>query len=374
MKKFAIFFPQFYATHVNNQAWGYGFTDWSLLSTANAFSGWSRRAPASGFYDLSKNEDIHARFCEARQAKLDGFGIYHYRFNDGPELNTVENFLLNTSGIDNFSFFLIWANENWSKRWAGEDTDLLKTISSAPSRREIADHVAYLAPLFQLTNYEKINDRPIFVIYRPDFFQDMEAVLQIYRSEFKSIGLNPAIGFFLKNSTDVVYSGLFDFCYLFEPRLYQNMSGFRKFSIVHSVFKKLLNTFNYSLVEFLSTLFSKLTINHRNNPSFDGFLKYFNSIQRQQIIESIECPVQNVLTVGWNNFPRYRENFTEIVEVPNLSQISIMMDLASSSLYSDSIPLLCNAWNEWSEGAAIEPCHYLGDYLLKSYTRKGDTV
>jgi hypothetical protein len=85
------------------------------------------------------------------------------------------------------------------------------------------------------------------------------------------------------------------------------------------------------------------------------------------MVGQLQCPVQNVVTSGWNNAPRYREHFTEL-EVPSPNEFSVMLDASlSNPKYSSEIPLLCNAWNEWSEGAAIEPCHYLGDALLNAY-------
>lgn len=371
-KKFAIFFPQFHSISINNSAWGFGFTDWSLVAVANAFNYWRRRAPRDGFYDLSDDDAIRSQFKSAADYGLNGFAIYHYRFSDGPELNSVENFLLKAEPIKDFTFFLIWANENWSKRWSGEDTKLLKTLSDNPSRDEIKCHVHYLSSLFSLSSYFKVNSRPLFVIYRPDFFKNLEEVLKLYREEFILLGLNPLIGFFLKNTSESKYSHLFDFCYLFEPRLYQNMLGIRKFKLIHSVFKRLLNNFHYSFVEFISSVVNKLIPKKISNSNFDNFLEYFISHSRQELASTLNCPVQNVLTVGWNNAPRYRENHTEIIQVPNLSQALKMMDLASTSiLFSPDIPMLCNAWNEWSEGAAIEPCHYLGDYLITTYVDIG---
>jgi hypothetical protein len=91
------------------------------------------------------------------------------------------------------------------------------------------------------------------------------------------------------------------------------------------------------------------------------------------MVGKLNCPVQNVLTSGWNNAPRYRQHFTEL-EVPEPEEFSLMLRAAlSSPKFSVDIPLLCNAWNEWSEGAAIEPCHYLGDTMLKAYVNTAVT-
>src|SRR6266702_688379 len=141
MKRYAIFFPQYHQVHVNDEAWGYGFTDWALVSTANAFDYWKRRSPVAGFYDLAKTNDVAARFEEATKAGLDGFGIYHYWFEDGPELDAVERYLQHNNAPNNFGYFFIWANENWTKRWAGRDTEILKFVATSPSRDQIRDHV-----------------------------------------------------------------------------------------------------------------------------------------------------------------------------------------------------------------------------------------
>jgi hypothetical protein len=101
--------------------------------------------------------------------------------------------------------------------------------------------------------------------------------------------------------------------------------------------------------------------------TFPEFLRYFASDERQRFSRSSACPVQDIVTCGWNNAPRYRSRFTKL-EVPTVEQFSSMMDaVAASAARCSEIPILCNAWNEWSEGAAIEPCSYLGDTLLTSY-------
>lgn len=50
MKPFAIYFPQFYPTKTNDDAWGAGFTGLALVANSNLRDAWPRRAPATGFY------------------------------------------------------------------------------------------------------------------------------------------------------------------------------------------------------------------------------------------------------------------------------------------------------------------------------------
>jgi hypothetical protein len=367
MKRYAIFFPQFYQIKVNDAAWGYGFTDWALVSTANAFDYWKRRAPVAGYYVLSNPEVVSAQFQMAARSGLDGFGIYHYWFEDGSELDAVERYLQRDSVPDHFGFFFIWANENWSKRWAGKNTEILKTVSTLPSRAQVRVHVEYLKPFMKSESYTKVSNRPIFVIYRPEFFGYPIETVNCYRDEFNRVGVNPLIGFCLKSASDVEYSNIFDFCYLFEPRLFFNFSGLRKNKLVHSAYRRILQSMDYSRVEYWSEKVGRLLRKASKTYSFQYFLEYYQSTERKSLKDSLTCPTQNVLTCGWNNAPRYRERFTN-VEVPTQTQFSEMLsETLSDASCSENIPLLCNAWNEWSEGAAIEPCQYLGDSLLKSY-------
>ena len=369
MKRYAIFFPQFHQVRVNDGAWGHGFTDWSLVATANAFDDWNRRAPASGFYDLSKTADVTDRFEIAAAAGLDGFGIYHYRFDDGPELDAVEKYLNAASLPKGFNYFFIWANEDWSRRWVNNDTKVLKSVPREPSQKQVADHVNYLKPYMESESYTRIATKPIFVVYRPDWFKNAAATVGLYREEFRRTGLDVSIGFFAKNVLDVEYSRLFDFCYLFEPRLFFNFQGLRRKTFLVNMYKALLRVIPSERGEWLSEYINRFSRKNSNKFSFEDFLLYFGSTDRRQVLESLNCPVQNVLTAGWNNAPRYRQHFTQ-VDVPRPEQFSVMLKVSlSDRRCSENIPLLCNAWNEWSEGAAIEPCAYLGDALLKSYLR-----
>jgi hypothetical protein len=374
MKRYAIFFPQFNEIEVNDLAWGYGFTDWSLVSVANAFDYWQRRAPAIGFYNLADEQVVEKQFATAAKAGVEGFGIYHYWFEDESELGAVEHYLEHASLPKNFDYFYIWANESWSKRWAGKDTDILKTVSTEPSHEEIRRHVNYLKPHLESASYTHVSGRPLFVIYRPEFFKDPVGTLAAYRKAFESAGLNPMVGYCMKSLSDMEYSRHFDFCYLFEPRMFFNFGGLRKNRFVQTAYKKIIHAVSYSTAEKWSSMLSKLLNRGSKTYTFKSFLDYFVSSDRDQMVGRLNCPVQNVLTCGWNNAPRYRQHFTEL-EVPDYKQFSVMLDASlNNPKYSQEIPLLCNAWNEWSEGAAIEPCHYLGDVMLKTYVNVAATV
>lgn len=367
MLRHAILFPQFHTCNTNDSAWGKGFTDWSLVSAANAFKTWERRAPAAGFYDLGSPEIISNKCQEAAAAGINGFAIYHYWFQDGPELSVVEDYILNARLPENFTFFLVWANESWTKRWAGKEHETIKQLDERPDQQSVRRHVAYLAPLLSHEACQRWQGRPMFVFYRPEFFADPAETVEIYRKEFADSDLDVSLGFFAKSRNDLPYAPLFDFCYLFEPRLYFNTKGIGRFGPLHRAYRSLLRWLPYGKVEAISARISRSLGAQSRRYSFDDFVRYISSPERYALAREMACPVQNVVSCGWNNAPRYRDRFTEL-KTPTVQQFQQMLiDLRNQSLYCSELPLLCNAWNEWSEGAALEPCAYLGDGLLRCY-------
>jgi hypothetical protein len=67
------------------------------------------------------------------------------------------------------------------------------------------------------------------------------------------------------------------------------------------------------------------------------------------------------LSPGWNNIPRYPSNFTSLTDISPKLFVKLLRD---HSIKNCPLPPLINAWNEWSEGAAIEPCVYYKDSYL----------
>lgn len=363
MNPFSIYFPQFYPTKINNEVWGYGFTDWSLIANANLHRWWNRRAPSRGFYD-GHSRDIHfSQIEEMKKFKLGGLGVYHYWFYSSQELDAMETTLL-SSNLD-YPWFLIWASEGWSKRWVGDPTSIIN-LADKPTQLEISRHCEYLARCFSQTNYYKVDGRPLFVIYNLSHFTNPADVVEKYRKAMIGMGFDIHIAHFVKNPFDVQNSNLVDATYLFEPRLYfgtqrvARSSGAKK---AFDLFKKIVGDNNAARLLLMNDKLQKQGVVH----SAEGFASYLKSADRAALIEKLGGPVQNVLTPGWNNTPRYREKFTALEDI----DADVFADmLYESSKLSDSLPPLINAWNEWSEGASIEPCVYYGTRYLDAISIK----
>lgn len=360
MKPFSIYFPQFYATPTNDQAWGKGFTDWMLVAEANLHNRWERRAPRRGFYDGADPAVHHSHMEEMLAGGLGGFGLYHYWFHSHQELDAFEKTLLRSSaGAAALPWFLIWANEGWSKRWLGEPTTIL-ALSPEPGRKMIERHCDHLVRCFNHQNYFRWQNKPLFVWYDLGHFKRPHEVIEQYRESLARVGTEIAVGQFVKNPSDTQYGPLADVSYLFEPRLYFGVQRVGRGSIAKGIFDRFKRLAGERAAARLLIMADRVQQKGTAYAATD-FLRYLKSDQRARLIGSIPGAVQEVLSPGWNNAPRYAERFTALESLPP-DRFGELIRLATSR--SDSLPPLINAWNEWSEGAAIEPCHYYGTRYL----------
>jgi hypothetical protein len=357
MKPFVIYFPQFYPTPTNDQAWGHGFTDWSLVANANLRDQWLRRAPRRGFYNGAMPEVHLAQIEEMKRFGLGGFAVYHYWFYTHQELGAFESTLLQrTPGLP---WFMVWASEGWSKRWVGDPTSILG-LTEAPTDAEIANHCDYLVKCFENSDYLRIGGRPLFLIYNLSHFTRPEDVLERYRKALEQRGHDVCFGHFVKNPFDIQYSRLVDVTYLFEPRLFFGIQRAGRGGTSKGIHDKLKSFLGDAFISRILLLLDRF---QQRGTTYDAesFLSYLESEERSHLLRGIQSPTQDVLSPGWNNTPRYSERFTAL---RNIDPIVFANELRVSSNRCKSLPPLVNAWNEWSEGAAIEPCAYLGARYL----------
>lgn len=364
MKPFAIYFPQFYPTKTNDDAWGSGFTDWALVANANLRDAWQRRAPAAGFYDGSSPFVHERQISEAIGAGMGGFGIYHYWFYTHQELNAFEVSLLSKIGSDHsLSWFLIWATEGWSKRWLAK-SDTLINFTSAPSQSDIEYHCDYLAQCFTHSDYFRWRGKPLFVWYNLAHFDEPESVVVSYREALMRRGFDIAAAHFVKNPFDLDYCSFTDASYLFEPRLFFGSQSTIRGSKSKAVLNGLRRIFGQMGTESLLVAMDRLQKSGTTYTS-TKFLSYMASTERAELLALTSKPFQEVISPGWNNTPRYGSRFTELQPLDP----SAFGTLVREALHKSDLPPLLNAWNEWSEGAAIEPCAYLGNSYLNAVSR-----
>jgi len=365
MKPFVIFFPQFYPNATNDKAWGHGFTDWALVANANLQNRWARRAPLRGFYDGSSEEVHLQQINEINQSGLGGVGVYHYWFYTHSELARFERTLIKTPASQSTDWFLIWACEGWSKRWIGDPQTIIH-LTKNPTNDEIAGHCEYLAKCFDRSNYVRVGGKPVFVWYNLSHFDRPEEVVERYKNWFTKRGEDIFTGHFIKNPFEAAYSSLVDFNYLFEPRLFYGFNRTGRGSVGRGIHQALRSSFGEKFVDRILVMLDRGQKSGVTYAARD-YLAYLESRERSALVGSLATPYQEVISPAWNNTPRYGDRFTAL---ESLSPEAFGTLVQAACARDTTLPPLVNAWNEWSEGAAVEPCAYQGTAYLDALAFK----
>lgn len=179
----AYYLPQFHPIPENDEWWGKGFTEWTNVVNAKPlFPGHDQpNLPSElGFYDLRVPETRMAQAELAREHGIEGFCYWHYWFGDGRRLlERPFNEVLN-SGEPDFPFCLAWANQTWTGVWHGA-ADRILIEQAYPGLADYRAHFYAVLDALSDRRYMTIEDKPIFLIYRPDELPDQRAFTDCWR-------------------------------------------------------------------------------------------------------------------------------------------------------------------------------------------------
>jgi lipopolysaccharide biosynthesis protein len=191
----AFYLPQFHPIPENDEWWGKGFTEWTNVGKAKRlFRGHEQpKIPADlGYYDLRLKETRKAQADLAREHGVEGFCYWHYWFGNGKRLieqpfNEVVN-----SGEPDFPFCLAWANDSWmAKLWNSEGTCVKETLQEQLylGDEDYIQHFNALLPAFKDKRYICVEDKPLFMIYKPLEFPDVSRFIELWQELAKQNGL-----------------------------------------------------------------------------------------------------------------------------------------------------------------------------------------
>jgi len=186
-----FYLPQYFPIPENDEWWGPGFTEWTNTARARRlFPGHEQPTlPGElGFYDLRVPETRQAQSDLAREHGIEAFAYWHYWFGHGTRiLERPFNEVL-TSGVPEISFCLAWANQTWSGIWHGaEDRVLLRQLYPGPE--DDRAHFATVLPAFRDDRYLRVDDRPVFYVFRPEELPDPRAFVDTWQAMAQEAGL-----------------------------------------------------------------------------------------------------------------------------------------------------------------------------------------
>jgi glycosyltransferase involved in cell wall biosynthesis len=338
-KLLAYYLPQFHSFPENDAWWGNGFTEWTNLARGlPRFKGhYQPRVPRDlGFYSLNDTDTIRRQAAMAKAGGVYGFVFYYYWFNGKRLLDRPVDGFLGDASIP-MPFCLMWANENWTRRWDGADAEVL--ISQDYRVEDEPELVASFAQHFADPRYIRVQGRPLLMIYRPGLIKDATNTLARLRRLFKEVSNeNPLLvmGQTFK-ATDPVVFGM-DGAIEFPP---------------------------HKLTQDLAAINGSL---QHLDIEFEGKAYRYDDVVRVSLDEpSPPYPLIKTAVPSWDNDARRQGNgivLTESSPQKYQAWLSELVDRAVKNPFFGE-PLVCvNAWNEWCEAAYLEPdLHYGSAYL-----------
>ena len=201
----AFYLPQYHPITENNQWWGQGFTEWTNVGKAKAlFRGhYQPKVPADlGYYDLRLSETRKEQADMAKKYGIDGFCYYHYWFGEGRQLLQLPLEEMMKLNEPDFPFMLCWANESWhSKFWNLDGTVDKKVLIEQKygGTEEYKKHFDYVLKAFKDERYIKIDEKPAFMIYLPNDFDNLSFFIDYWQGLAKENGLKGI--FFIAHTT-----------------------------------------------------------------------------------------------------------------------------------------------------------------------------
>ena len=340
-KVIAIYLPQFHIIEENDKWWGKGFTEWvNVKKSQQLYKGHHQpRIPGDtihylGYYELTNIDVIRKQVELAKSHGIYGFGIYYYWFSGKRLLEKPLDIFLNNKDIK-FHFLLIWANENWTRKWDGKENDILikQDYNENDPEKFIIDIKKYLID----QRYIKINQKTVIGIYEPIKIPKLKETLEIWREKSKEYGIGEIFILSCVHDNQIkeiknlkVFDGAFDF----PPR---NSLG--------NYYVKFKNTLIYS-----ELIYKNINFNNTDGNDFPIF--------RSSMLE-------------WDNCPRTRPCYSFDYYSPEQFYMinKIIIEWTKKNYNETNQFIFINSWNEWGEGSYLEPDEKYGYASINSLSK-----
>lgn len=339
-KAIAFYLPQFHPFPENEAWWGKGFTEWTNVTKAvPQFVGHNQPLlPADlGFYDLRLPDVLRRQVAMARQYGLHGFAFHHYWFGGKRLMETPLDTYLAQDDID-FPFCLCWANENWTRRWDGHDSEILISQDHGPDN-DLA-FIRDLEPYLRDRRYIRVDGRPLLIVYRPSILPDPAATVRRWREHCREVGIGEMFIAMAQFDCEDPREHGFDAAIEFPPH-------------------KLARGFD--------------AINHTLdivNPGYEGHVLHYQSIvDSAKAWPAKDFPLIRTVFPGWDNEARRPgKGYTFAFSTPDRYRdwLDFAVGYAEEHPVAGERIVMVNAWNEWAEGAKLEPDRRYGHAYLQA--------
>ncbi|GJD66304.1 glycoside hydrolase family 99-like domain-containing protein [Methylobacterium frigidaeris] len=343
-KVLAYYLPQFHSFPENDEWWGAGFTEWTNLPRGlPRFQGhYQPRIPRDlGFYNLSNINDIRRQVEIATAAGIFGFVFYYYWFNTKRLMADPLDLFCADDKVA-MPFCLMWANENWTRRWDGSENEILiaQNYRDEDDRALCADFVKY----FRNSRYIRLQSRPLLMVYRPSAIPNTKTKIARLREIFRNEHNEDPI-FICAQTFGAIEPEPFGFdgAIEFPPhKLCVNLQQINK------SLKVLDFDFSAQVYDYEDVAQASLRADIPSYPLIKSIVPSWDNDARRQGAG---------LVITGSTPERYERWLSAIIDHARVHPFF-------------GEPIVCvNAWNEWCEGAYLEPDLHFGSAYLNATSR-----
>jgi lipopolysaccharide biosynthesis protein len=342
----AYYLPQFHPFEVNNNAWGEGFTEWTNTTKAvPQYQGhYQPHLPADlGHYDLRVPDVMRKQIDMAKSYGVHGFCFHYYWFDGQKVMDLPLNQFLAHPDMDQ-SFCICWANEHWTRRWDGMESEII--LHQSYSLQKCIDFIHDILPILQDPRYILIEGKPLLVIYRPLLIPDLDKVVQAWRHEVAKAGL-PGLWLVCAQTFGLVDPRPlgFDAAVEFPP---------------HKINDRIEDVPPHGLW----------------NPDFQGKTwQYADAVGEAMTRDVQPYPLYRCAFPSWDNEARRPAagfSFTKVSPPQFGEWLATCASYARETRSPADNFVFINAWNEWAEGAHLEPDRHFGYAWLEQVARQAE--
>ncbi len=366
----AFYLPQFQPNPINDKYWGKAFTEWTNVAKAKPlFSGhYQPQIPADlGFYDLRLPEIRKAQAEMAREAGVEGFCYWNYWFGRGKKILEMPIEETIRTHEPDYPFCIGWANHDWSnKTWkkAGrfqEDVVFLK--QEYLGKDDYIAYFNYLLPMFLDKRYIRVDNKPLFYVFDPDNVPDTEVLIETFNNEaiknrLKGIYFvcraDPIGNFGIKNEED-----------------YLNVRAEKRYKSYMDKGYNAVNSFSFRRAEVISNgimnrafrkIQAKVTGASMMDYDYSKLIEnlYMPEDEWENVFPTV-CPRKDRTPRSGKNAWLYRDSTPELFQ----RNVELCLDRIKKKSADKRIVFL-DSWNEWGEGAYMEPDLKFGHGYLEA--------
>ena len=328
LKVIAFYLPQYHTFKENDEWWGKGFTEWTNTkkSKPRFEEHYQPRVPHKdiGYYKLDNINTIKKQIQLAKQHGIYGFCFYYYWFSGKRLMEKPIDLFLNDKKID-FPFCLCWANENWTRTWDGLENDIL--IKQNYTKQDYKNFIKDIKKYVEDKRYIRVDNKPMIMVYNPKEIPNFDEQVK----EWRKYAIEEGIGeIYICSKCDLAddnheFADYVDAEFDFPPQ-----------GIGHK-----------------ETLITGLP-----SPKIFNYKKIVDDIEHLYKEHFPTRPFYYSCTMGWDNSARRDDNYTVYYNYSLESfykWLRIIIKETRRRNSSDKRFMFINAWNEWAEGAYLEP-------------------